>query len=122
MDELVKFLPRAQWGERGQHTSICTDKNLEPMLVKYASELPPSLKGFGLQAWKTTGHTKIVERAAYIIPVSIIEGTPRILNGPLLIPGSDPFYFEDQAIISGSLYYILASPPGAKLPENHTEA
>lgn len=118
MDELVKFLPRAQWRERGQHNSICDDENLEPILVKCASEIPLSLEGFGIQVRKTTGNTRILEKAAYIIPVSIIEGTPRILDGPPLVPGSDPFYFEDQAIISGSLYYILAKPPSTKRPEN----
>jgi hypothetical protein len=76
IDELVKFLLRAQWGERGQHTSICMDKNLKPILVKYASELPPALKGFGLQAWKTIGYIKLMERVAYIIPMSIIKGIP----------------------------------------------
>jgi hypothetical protein len=111
MDELVKFLPRAQWRQVGQHTSICDDENLETILVKYVPELPRSLKGFGLQAWKTTGRTRM-EKGAYIIPVSIIEGTPRILDGPSLIPGSEPLYCDDQTIISGSLYYILASPPG----------
>ncbi|PYH61754.1 uncharacterized protein BO96DRAFT_325258 [Aspergillus niger CBS 101883] len=121
MDDLVKFLPKAQWRERGQHTSICNDsENLEPILVKCVSEIPLSLEGFGLQVWKTTGNTRILEKAAYIIPVSIIEGTPRILDGPQLVPGSDPFYFEDQAIISGSLYYILAKPPTFKFPGNGT--
>lgn len=123
MDELAKFLPKAQWRERGQHTSICVDdKNLEPILVKCASEIPLSLKGFGLQVRKTTGNTRILEKVAYIIPVSVIEGTPRVLGGPSLLPGSDPFYFEDQVMVSGSLYYILAKPPGTKLPENSTES
>ncbi|KAL4782955.1 hypothetical protein BJX76DRAFT_331357 [Aspergillus varians] len=112
MDELVKFLATAQWRERGQHTSICDDdENLKPILVKCADEIPLSLEGFGLQVRKTTGNTRILERAAFIIPVSIIEGTPRVLDGPLLVPGAYPFYFENQAIISGSLYYILAKPP-----------
>ncbi|KAH8431014.1 uncharacterized protein LDX57_008675 [Aspergillus melleus] len=118
MDELVKFLSRAQWRERGQHTSICDDgKNLEPLLVKCISEIPLSLEGFGLQVWKTTGNTRILEKEAYIIPVSIIEGTPRIIDGPSLIPGSDPIRFKDKAIISGSLYYILAKPPSTTAPE-----
>ncbi|PYH75354.1 hypothetical protein BO82DRAFT_36453 [Aspergillus uvarum CBS 121591] len=126
MDELVEFLPRAQWRGRGQHTSICDDdRNLEPILVKCVSEIPLSLEGFGLQVWKTTGITRILEKAAYIIPVSIIEGTPQILDGPPLVPGTAPFYFEDQAIISGSLYYILAKPPSTKVlnnPKSNTEA
>jgi hypothetical protein len=40
MDDLAKFLPEANWRQRGQHTSICDDNNLEPILVKYVSELP----------------------------------------------------------------------------------
>ncbi|KAE8130871.1 hypothetical protein BDV38DRAFT_266029 [Aspergillus pseudotamarii] len=121
MDELVRFLPSAKWRESGQHTSICDDnENLKPILVKCASEIPLSLEDFGLQVRKTTGNTRILEKAAYIIPVYIIEGTPRILDGPYLIPGSDPFYFEKQVILSGSLYYILAKPPTAKLTENST--
>ncbi|KAL4935017.1 hypothetical protein BDV06DRAFT_234785 [Aspergillus oleicola] len=121
-NDLVEFLPRAQWQPRGQHTSICDDENLEPILVKFGLELPSYLRGFGLQAWKTTGHTRILEKGAYILPVSIITGTPRILDGPLLIPRSVPFHCEDQTIISGSLYYILASPPGTNLTENYAES
>ncbi|PYH40451.1 uncharacterized protein BP01DRAFT_369861 [Aspergillus saccharolyticus JOP 1030-1] len=36
---------------------------------------------------------------------------------PLLLEdfGTAPFYFKDQAIISGSLYYILAKPPSTKV-------
>jgi hypothetical protein len=121
MDELVKFLSGAQWQERGQHTSICDDKNLEPILVKCASEIPLSLEGFGVQVWRTTGSTRIREEVAYIIPVSIIEGTPRILGGPSLVP-TKPFYFEKQTVISGCLYYIVAKPPATKVSENNKES
>lgn len=121
MDELVKFLPGAQWQQKGHHTSICKDEKLGPVLVKAAGELPSFLKGFRLQAWKMTGHSR-VENGAYIVPVFIIEGTPRILNGPSLIPGSPPYHCKDKPIVSGSLYYILASPPGPNLPESHAES
>ncbi|KAL5340923.1 hypothetical protein BJX70DRAFT_82925 [Aspergillus crustosus] len=61
------------------------------MLVKCASDIPLSFssKGFGLQVWRTTGNTRLRQKVGYIIPVSIIEGTPRILDGPPLIPGSE---------------------------------
>ncbi|KAL2812134.1 hypothetical protein BDW59DRAFT_155366 [Aspergillus cavernicola] len=111
MDELVDFLPRAQWREKGQHTSICNDENLKSVLVKFRSGLPDSLKGYELQAWKTTGNTKVKETVAYLIPILIIEGTARIINGPLLVPGSKPIYFNEEIIISGNLYYVLAYPP-----------
>jgi hypothetical protein len=120
MEELVKFLPGAKWQERGQHTSICDDQNLESILVKCASEIPLSLEGFGVQAWKTTGSTLIREEVAYIIPVSIIEGTPRILGGPPLVPAK-PLYFEKQTVISGFLYYLLAKPPATKVSESNKE-
>ncbi|KAE8311130.1 hypothetical protein BDV41DRAFT_543073 [Aspergillus transmontanensis] len=113
MAELVAFLEKAHWEKRGKDTSICVDENLESVLVKFASGLP-ELKGHDLQAWKTTGSTRILKTAAYLIPICTIEGTPRVENGPELIPGSRPFYFEDEIVISGSLYYVLALPPRPK--------
>ncbi|KAE8130817.1 hypothetical protein BDV38DRAFT_289287 [Aspergillus pseudotamarii] len=113
MAELVAFLEKAHWEKRGKDTSICVDENLESVLVKFASGLP-DLKGHDLQAWKTTGSTRILKTAAYLIPICTIEGTPRVENGPELIPGSRPFYFEDEIVISGSLYYVLALPPRPK--------
>lgn len=130
MDRLTEFLFRAQWRKLGQHTSICDDENLKSALGEFASSLPASLKGYELQAWKVTGGlTKVVRTAAYLIPVHIIEGTPKVTNEPNaedpkaiaedpkaieLVPGSEKFYFiEDEATIMGALYYILAYPPGS---------
>lgn len=111
MDELAEFLPKAHWKQTGQNTYFCDDPGLEAIWIKVANELPDSLKGCGLQAWKTTGHTKVVEPIGYILAVRVIDGKPRILGGPPLIPKSKPFKFQSEAIISGSLFYIVALPP-----------
>jgi hypothetical protein len=118
MDKLAKFLPDAQWQQTGQHTYFCDDSALEDIWIKVAAELPTSVKGYGLQAWKTTGYTRVVEPTGYILPVLAISGEPRILGGPSLVPNSNPFHFEGEVIISGSLYYVVALPPSAKPPKN----
>jgi hypothetical protein len=107
MDDLAKFLPEANWRQRGQHTSICDDNSLEPILAKYVSELPAAFRSFGFQAWRTMGTVRLVEGCAYILP---IKGSCQVVNGPSLSPGSEPFYFEQAAIIYGSVYFILAAP------------
>ncbi|KAL2802107.1 hypothetical protein BJX63DRAFT_415851 [Aspergillus granulosus] len=113
MDGLVAFLEKAKWEKRGKDTSICVDENLESELGKLTSRLP-GLKGHDLQAWKTTRGARILKTAAFLIPIRIIEGLPRVENGPELTPGSEPFYFQDEIVISGSLYYVLALPPEPK--------
>lgn len=113
MDGLVSFLEKAKWEKRGKDTSICVDENLKSELGILTSRLP-GLKGHDLQTWKTTRGAMILKTAAYLIPIRIIEGTPRVENGPELTPGSEPFYFEDEVVISGSLYYVLALPPEPK--------
>lgn len=117
MDELVEFLPQAQWTKRGQHTSICNDKTLESLWPKFASELPDRFKNHELQLWKITGLTKLTATSAYLIPISIIPGTPepQVVHGPQLVPKSEPFHFSNETIISGSLYCVVAYPP--KNPE-----
>lgn len=115
MDELAEFLPKAHWKQTGQNTYFCDDPGLEAVWIKVAEELPNSLKGYGLQAWKTT---RVVEPTGYILAVCVIDGKPRIIGGPPLIPKSEPFHFQGEAIISGSLFYIIALPPPADSSAN----
>lgn len=72
-----------------------------------AEQLPTQLKGRGLQAWKITGPTRMVERKGFIKPVSG-EGT--IVGEQTLTPESGPIMFENEVIPSGSLIFILAIP------------
>ncbi|KAL7649413.1 hypothetical protein ACMYSQ_012254 [Aspergillus niger] len=111
--ELVAFLENAEWEKRGNDTSICVDKNLKHVLVKFASGVPDlkGLKGHDLQAWKTTGSVKILDTAGYFVPVRTIEGTSRIEKGLEVTSGARPFYFEDEIVITGPLYFVLALPP-----------
>ncbi|PYH75358.1 hypothetical protein BO82DRAFT_33319 [Aspergillus uvarum CBS 121591] len=112
-NEFVAFLEGAEWEKRGKDTSICVDTNLESELGRLTSTLP-GLKGHDLQAWKTTRGARILKTAAYLIPIHIIRGTAQVENGPVLTQGSQPFYFEDEIVVSGSLYYVLALPPEPK--------
>ncbi|KAL2815391.1 hypothetical protein BJX63DRAFT_390409 [Aspergillus granulosus] len=116
MDELANFLPRAQWVQRGQYTWICKDPNLNPIMERFKAQLPDRFRSGQLHAWKTLGNTKVMQTVAYVIPVSIIEGSARILKNAEdceeLLPGSEPIHFENDVVISGNLYYVLAYPTG----------
>lgn len=113
MDKLASLLPTAEWEQTGAYTYFCKDPRLESIWKDVASELPSLLKGYGLQAWKTMGQTSPDEPLGYILPVRIISGEPRILNGLLLKPKSEPVQFKKGDIISGFLYYVVALPPSA---------
>lgn len=118
MDELAEFLPNAHWKQTGQNTYFCDDPDLEAIWFKVAEELPNSLKGCRLQAWKTTGYTRVVGLRGYILAVCVIDGKPQIIDGPLLIPKSELFHFQHKMIICGSLFYIVALPPPADSSAN----
>ncbi|KAJ6095241.1 hypothetical protein N7486_005987 [Penicillium sp. IBT 16267x] len=111
MDQLADFLVGAQWRQTGQNTFFCDDSKLEAIWVRIAEQLPPQLKGCGLQAWKITGTTKMVETKGFIKPVS---GTGSIVGGQTLTSESQPVSFEKEVILSGSLYFILAIPQSPK--------
>ncbi|KAJ5962778.1 hypothetical protein N7501_007719 [Penicillium viridicatum] len=107
MDQLADFLSGAHWRQTGQHTFFCDDSGLPEIWIKVAKYFPQQLKGCGLQAWKITGATKMVEQKGFIKPVSG-EGT--IVGGEALTPDSSPVLFEKEVVLSGSLLFILAIP------------
>ncbi|GMG13803.1 unnamed protein product [Aspergillus oryzae] len=119
MEELARFLRTAHWQQTGHNTYFCDDPRLETLWVDLVKELPASLKGYGLQAWKLNGTTKILEPEGYIQPLPSIPGEttstdtnePRILGGPKLTPESGPIAFTSEVILTGSLYFIVALPP-----------
>lgn len=113
MDTLASFLEQASWKEDGENLYFCNDANLEPMLIKAANELPDYLRGYGFQAWKVLGRTRIQTTNGYIIPITIISNEPRLLSEvsqPLLRPQS-PVRFDKEPLITPALYLILALPP-----------
>lgn len=107
MDRLADFLSGAHWRQTGQNTFFCDDPKLETIWVNVAEQLPSELKGCGLQAWKITGTTKMVEQKGLIKPIS---GTGAIVGGQTITSESQPVPFENEIILSGSLYFILAIP------------
>jgi hypothetical protein len=116
MDTLTSFLIHASWTKDADDLYFCNDRGLEPMLVNAAAELPEYLRGFGFQAWKVLGTTKIQATKGYIIPIKIISDQPRLLSEPsqpLLVPRS-PVPFDNEPYITPALYLILALPPPVK--------
>lgn len=107
MDQLAGFLSGARWRQTGQNTFFCDDPGLEAIWIKVAEQLPSQLKGCGLQAWKITGTTKMVEQKGFIKPVL---GEGAIVGGQTLTPESGPIMFENEVILSGSLLFVLAIP------------
>ncbi|PYH94305.1 hypothetical protein BO71DRAFT_231449 [Aspergillus ellipticus CBS 707.79] len=113
MDALSSFLKHASWYKDAENLFFCNDPNLEPMLVKVACELPDYLQGYGFQAWKVLGRTKIQATEGFIIPIALISSEPRLLSEesqPLLLPRS-PIPFHSEPLITPALYLILALPP-----------
>ncbi|KAE8132146.1 hypothetical protein BDV38DRAFT_216840 [Aspergillus pseudotamarii] len=86
MDKLARFLRTAHWQQTGQNTYFCDDPRLNALWVDLIEDLPASLRGYGLQAWKLNGTMKILEP----------EG---------------PIPFQKETIITGSLHFIIALPP-----------
>ncbi|OJZ80474.1 hypothetical protein ASPFODRAFT_459029 [Aspergillus luchuensis CBS 106.47] len=113
MDSLISFLKHAKWSESAENLYFCDDPDLEPVLTNAATALPTYLRGYGFQAWKVLGRTKIKATNGYIIPIDIITSKPRLLSGPLqtdLVPGC-PVPFETEPLITPALYLVLALPP-----------
>lgn len=111
MDQLAEFLIGANWRQTGQNTFFCDDPKLETIWVSVAEQLPAQLRSCGLQAWKITGTTKMVEPKGFIQPIS---GTGTIVGGQDLRPDSQPILFEEEIVLSGSLYFILAIPQSSE--------
>lgn len=114
MDLLAQFLDGARWCQTGQSTFFCDDPKLETIWVNVAEQLPSQLRGCGLQAWKITGTTKMVQPKGFIKPIS---GTGTIVGGQTLDSESDPISFENEIILSGSLKFILAIPQSSSSSE-----
>lgn len=116
MDFLTSFLTRAKWSESAENLYFCDDPALEPVLIEAATELPDYLRGYGFQAWKVLGRTKIQATKGYIIPIHIISSEPRLISDssqPLLVPRC-PVPFEKEPFITPALYLILALPPASR--------
>ena len=107
MDQLADFLLSAHWQQTGQNTYFCDDPGLDAIWIKVAEQLPSQLKGCGLQAWKITGATKMVEPKGFI---QLVSGEGAIVGGQSLTSESKPVSFEKEIILTGSLSFILAIP------------
>lgn len=116
MEELARFLTseEAKWQQsQDLDTFICNNNDIATRLDSIRNDLPlPLQNSRDLRAWKTTGTYRIKSDGGFILPVKIISGEPKIIDGATtkaLTVNSEPTSFKKGDIISGNLYYIAGS-------------